>query len=287
MNLSHQTAAVFAAFMGLATSTFAEVFCRYADATGSPRYARVDGDTLRTLDNAPWSGGRETGDTVSLAGARLLPPSEPRNILCLANSYAGKEKAPPRFIRWFAKSPGAVATDGDTVEIPAIVDQLKSEVEVVLVVGRPLRNASEAEARNAIFGYTVGNELFGFAETFQKVNGEDPNRTEAMLAAGLKLGDRFAPFGPFIHSGAEWKKRTRTLRIRNAATGKRVDYSGDTTGLLQPPERSLSELSRVLTLEPGDIVFTGTDRALVVDPGDVVTVEIEGLGRITTPITKP
>ena len=108
-----------------------------------------------------------------------------------------------------------------------------------------------------------------------------------MLAAGLKLGDRFAPFGPFIHRGTAWEKRARTLHISNATTGKRVDYSGDTTGLLYPPEKILSELSRVLTLEPGDIVFTGTDKALVLDPGDVVTVEIEGLGKLTNTIAKP
>jgi len=264
-----------------------EVYCRVVGSTGAAVYGRVEGQVVYLLDAAPWRGGRETGATTPLAGAKLLPPSEPRNILCLANSYVGKEKVPPKYIRWFAKNSGAVATDGDTVEIPPVVDQLKGEVEIVIVVGRRLKHATEAEAREAIFGYAPGNEIFGFSEAFQKVNGEDPARNEVMLAAGLKLGDKFAPFGPFIHRGSAWTNRLRTLAVTNPATGKKQTYRGDCSGFLYTPERVLSELSKVLTLEPGDIIFTGTERALVLDPGDEVTVEIEGLGRLTNHIVRP
>ncbi len=273
---------------GLATAASpAEKYCRFADHSGTAHYARVDGDTLLVLDAAPWSGGRETGLRMALASAKLLPPSEPRNILCLANSYAGKDPNPPPFIRWFAKSNGAAATDGDTVPIPTVVDQLKTEAEVVLIVGRRLRNATDSEAQAAIFGYATGNELFGFPESFQRRNGEDPGRAEVMLAAGLKLGDRFAPFGPFIERGTDWKIRRRTLRIKNTSTGKETEHTSDTKGLLYPPEKILAELSRVLTLEPGDIVFTGSDRSFVVDAGDTVTIEIEGLGQLTNRIIHP
>ena len=263
-----------------------QVYCRIALAGGQPCFARVEGATLRLLDGAPWAGGHETGATTPLAGAKFLPPSEPHNILCLANSYAGKEKHPPKFIRWFAKSAGAAATDGDTVEIPAAVDQLKSEVEVVLVVGRRLKNAGEAEAGSAIFGYTAGNEIFGFAETFQRVQHEDPARAETMLAAGLKLGDRFTPFGPFIHRGTAWPRCERMLTVTNAATGKRLEFRGDTSGFLYTPERVLCELSRVLTLEPGDIIFTGSTQALILDPGDDVVAEVSGLGTLHNRIVK-
>lgn len=263
-----------------------EIYCRVARSDNTAAYARVDGSILHLLDRAPWDGGAATGVRLPLAGARLLPPSEPRNILCLANSYAGKERNPPRRIRWFAKSAGAAATDGDTIGIPPVVDQLKSEVEVVMVVGRRLKNADESEARRAIFGYTVGNEIFGFADSFQRVNGEDPDHPETMLAAGLKLGDRFAPFGPFIHRGSAWPGARRTLDIANAQTGKKLHYEGDTTGFLYTPEKALSELSRVLTLEPGDIVFTGTTRALILDAGDEVVAEIDGLGTLRNRIAR-
>ncbi len=270
------------ALMGCATvARTEEVYCRFADGVGVGHYGRVEADRVRTLDAAPWAGGRETGESMALSNARLLAPSEPRNILCLANSYAGKEPSPPTFIRWFAKSPGAAAADGDTVEIPPLVDQLKSEVEVVIVIGRRLKNATEAEARSAIFGYTVGNEIFGFAESFQHVNHEDPDHPEVMLAAGLKLGDHFAPFGPFIHRGSAWPEARRTLTING-----NVVYQNDTKGFLYRPEKAVSELSRVQTLEPGDVVFTGTTKSFVLNPGDDVVAEIEGLGRVRNHIAR-
>lgn len=261
-----------------------ESYCRIAVTGKGAAYGRVDGDQVVLLDSAPWAGGQPTGRVAAFAGAKFLPPSEPRNILCLANSYAGKDKVPPRLIRWFAKSAGAAATDGDDVTIPPVVTQLKTEAEVVIIVGRRLQNATEAEARAAIFGYAPGNELFGFPESFQQLHGEDPARPEVMLAAGLKLGDRFAPFGPFIRRGADWVQRARVLTITNGATGKRFESRSSTGGLLYAPERILAELSRVLTLEPGDVVFTGADQAFVVDAGDEVTVEFEGLGRLTNRI---
>ena len=256
-----------------------EIYCRVVGPQGAA-YGRVETDTIRLLNAAPWLEGRLTGVRLPRAGAHFLPPSEPRNILALANAYAGKDKIPPRRIRWFAKSAGAAATDGDEVEIPPAVTQLKTEAEVVIVVGRPLKRATEAEAGAAIFGYAAGNELFGFPESFQELHGEDPTRAETMLAAGLKLGDRFAPFGPFIHRGREWRQRTRRLTITNPATGRQFESVSDTAGLLYPPARILAELSEVLTLEPGDVVFTGADKSFVVGAGDEVTVEFEGLGRL-------
>ncbi len=263
-----------------------EVYCRVLGPAGLS-YGRVEGETIALLDGACWRGGQPTGRTMPLAGAHFLPPCEPRNILCLANSYAGKEAVPPRRIRWFAKSAGAAATDGDAVEIPPVVARLKTEAEVVIVVGRRLKNAGEDEAQAAIFGYAPGNELFGFPASFQEVNGEDPARTEVMLAAGLKLGDGFAPFGPFIHRGADWVSRTRRLTITNPATRKQFESLSDTSGLLYSPARVLSELSQVLTLVPGDVVFTGADQSFMADAGDEITVEFEGLGRLTNRLVRP
>jgi len=256
------------------------VFCRVQLPSGAARHAAVDGAVLRVLDAAPWAGGRPTGQTLPLPGARLLAPSEPKNILCLANAYAGKEKDPSKTIRWFAKTASAAAADHDAVELPDIVDQLKSEVEVVVVVGARLKHATESDAHAAIFGYTVGNEIFGFPEAFKRRWGEDIDRPEPMLAAGLKLGDKFSPFGPFIHRGTAWPQARRTLRINNPRTGKSLEYQGTTQGFLYSPEQTLAQLSRVLTLEPGDVVFTGSTAALLLDRGDSVVAEIEGLGTL-------
>ena len=262
-----------------------EVYCRVVGPAGEPCHARAEGSALMLLDEAPWSGGRPTGAVLPLADARFLPPSAPRNILGLANAYAGKEPSPPPHIRWFAKSAGAAATHGDVVEIPPVVRRLKTEAEVVIVVGRRLKNASPAEAQAAIFGYAPGNELFGYPDSYREAGGE-PSRPEAMLEAGLKLGDNFAPFGPFIVRGSEWRVRRRRLTITDLATGAVRESVSDTAGLLYPPPQVLSELSRVLPLHPGDVVFSGANQAFVVDAGEEITVEFEGLGRLTNLIRR-
>lgn len=261
------------------------VFCRVVTAEGA-RYARAEGGQLHLLDNAPWAGGRETGRQVMRDGAVLLPPSEPRTILGLAGAYADRAGNPPVTSRWFAKSASATATDGDTVTVPSVLSSLKVESELVLVIGRRVKEATVAEAGGAIFGYATGTEIFGTVEEYHKVTGESSGRTEQMLAAGLKLGDKFAPFGPCIHAGVDWQGRDRTLSIRNAAGEERITYRHNTSALLYPPERIVSELSKIMTLEPGDLVFTGTTEAFVVHPGETVVSSVEGLGTVTNRIAR-
>jgi 2-keto-4-pentenoate hydratase/2-oxohepta-3-ene-1,7-dioic acid hydratase in catechol pathway len=94
----------------------------------------------------------------------------------------------------------------------------------------------------------------------------------------LKLGDKFAPYGPFIYSGADWRDRKRTLTITDASGETRVAYEHNTSALLHPPEKIVSDLSRVLTLEPGDVIFSGTTKAFIIEAGETVKTEIEGFG---------
>jgi len=89
------------------------------------------------------------------------------------------------------------------VQIPDSLDALKVEVELVIVIGKAVKNASPHEARSAIFGYATGTEIFGFVESYHRVTGEQEGRPESLLAPALKLGDNYAPFGPFIYSDVD------------------------------------------------------------------------------------
>lgn len=263
----------------------AETFGRFLDHTGRAHYARVEGEFFAVLDAAPWDGGGPTGERVRRDAVELLPAADPGTIIGLAGAYADPATA-PKSLRWFAKSASAAATDGTPVEIPSAVDALKVEVELVIVIGRRVREASEAEAEAAIFGYATGTEIFGYADAFHRRHGEEP-RSEGMLAAGLKLGDHFAPFGPFIVTDYDWRDRARRLRVVGADGRVREHYEGSTTGLLHPPAKIVRELSRVQTLQPGDLIFTGTSQAFVVHAGETVETEIEGLGVLRNPILSP
>ena len=196
-------------------------FCRIAISSGA-RYARLADSNFRLLSKAPWDGGVETGEVIARVDARFLPPAEPRTILGLAGAYADPADKPPPTSRWFAKSASAAATDGDDVAVPSVLSSLKVEVELVIVIGRRVKDVEPAAAEQAIFGYAAGTEIFGSAGDYQEGTGDAPDRPEQMLAAGLKLSDNFAPFGPCIHAGVDWRNRERTLAIRDAAGNERV-----------------------------------------------------------------
>ncbi len=263
-------------------------YCRFEKA-GRVSYGRVDGEVIHVLDAAPWNGGSETGETVLLGQVHLLSPSQPRVVLGLSRSYreAWNGEKPYKSVRWFLKPPSSAAAPGDTVFLPASLDEVLVEVELVIVIGKRVKDASEAEAAEAIFGYTVGDDIVGSIDSYHRVNAEPLDQKETLLGPGLKIGDRFAPFGPFVYRGVNWKGLIRRLKVENSATGKKLTYEHTTAHLVYTPAKIVRDLSRVLTLSPGDVIFTGTTKALPARDGDVVTVEIEGLGHFSNPIVKP
>jgi len=263
-----------------------EVFCRF-QLDDTPHYGRVVGGEIQMLSAAPWLGGKEVGRTVELENVELLPPSEPRTIIGIAGGYKTRADQPPRTTRWFAKSPSAAATSGDNIEIPPSLDALKVEVELVIIIGKAVKNLSPVQAQGAIFGYATGTEIFGFVESYHRVNGEKAGRKEGQLAMGLKLGDRFAPFGPFIYAGVDWRNRDRKLTVTTASGEERVSYINNTRGLRHSPARIVSDLSKVMSLEPGDLVFSGTTKSFIVRAGETVRTEVEGFGTLENLIVTP
>lgn len=274
-----------AALLNASLAASADMFCRFQAGEGG-RYGRVDGNQVHVLTAAPWAGGKETGEVVRLGNVKLLSPSEPRSIIGLAGAYVSPDSNPPKTSRWFAKSASGAATDGDDIEIPSSLDALKVEVELVIVIGARVKDATPPQAKKAIFGYATGTEIFGFVESYHRVNGEEEGREESLLAPALKLGDNYAPFGPFIYTDIDWRDRERKLTITTASGETRVTFEHNTSGLLYPPEKIVSDLSRVQTLEPGDVIFSGTTQAFIAEAGETVTTEIEGLGVLRNKIVQ-
>jgi len=258
----------------------AGVYARFADASGASHYAEVNGETLSVLTAAPWNGGQPTGLTIPVDQAYLLPPTEPRSVIGLAKAYPGKDPHPPKTISWFSKSPSAPAANGEDIPIPPVLDALKVEVELVIIVGKRVKNATPEEASAAIFGYCTGTEIFGFTQSFHHVHGEVDQDNEGMLPAGLKLGDKMAPYGPYIHTDVQWRGRARTLRVIAPDGQVAAEYHNSTDGLLYSPEEIIRQLSQLQTLEPGDVIFSGTTKSFIVHAGDVVETEVAGLGKL-------
>ncbi len=262
-----------------------EVYCRYA-LMNIDHYGRVYGDQIHELSDAPWNGGWETGHRVPVDKVKLLHPSEPQKVLGIVGAYkeAWEEQEPFKTVRWFLKPPSAAASPGEPVELPASLDELMVETELVIVIGKVVKNADIEEAKEAIFGYTVGNDIVGSVDSYHKVQGEPADQEETVLGPALKQGDDFSPYGPFIYTGIDWRDRERVLIVTNKETGKKEVYRHNTSSMVYSPEKIVRDLSRVFTLDPGDVIFTGTTAALPARAGDIMKVSIEGLGSITNSV---
>lgn len=264
-----------------------EIYGRY-EHNGIIAYGKVESNLIYPLNKAPWLGGKVTGEGVKIEGVKILCPSQPNIILGLGGSYkdAWEDKKPYNSVRWFIKPPSSAASPDDIVFIPDAVNTVKVEVELTIVIGKTLKNASESEAENAIFGYTIGNDIVGSTSSFYQIEGESKDQKDPLLGPGLKIGDRFAPFGPFIYTNFDWKNRDRKMLITSSSGEEKVNTVHNTSKLLYSPAKILSDLSKVLTLSPGDIVMTGTDRSYEVIDGDIVKISVDGLGHLSNTIKK-
>jgi len=241
--------------------------------------AAVPAGELRALarEAAAWvQAGRPA---VPLARARLLAPiPRPRkNIVCLGRNYAehareGGGEVPPAPV-FFTKPPTAVVGPEAPVTYHRVTGELDYEVELVAVIGRRGRNIPRARALDYVFGYTIMND----------VTARDLQRRHLQWFKGKSL-DTFAPLGPWIvHRRAIPDPQALTLRLRvNGET--RQDST--TAKMLFPVSQLIEVLSAGMTLEPGDLIATGTPAGVGVGfepprylrPGDVMEAEIEGIG---------
>ncbi len=273
--------------LSFSTHAQSKRFCRFKY-NNLVMYGRVEGKVIYALNKAPWNGGKATGKKYSLDNIKFLTPSEPNAIIGLIKSYSDswKVKTPPKSIRWFIKPPSSASTTNNDIVIPSAVNRLKLEDEMVIIIGKEIKNADVNEASKAIFGYTVGGDVEGDPDSYYEVHGEKTESNKAPLTLGLKIGDGFAPYGPFITQGVDWKKCVKHVQIIKSKSSNKIEYSNNVSHLRFTPAEIVSQLSKVLTLLPGDVIFSGASKAFPVEPGDEVTLSIDRLGKLDNKIVK-
>lgn len=230
-------------------------------------YALLDGDPLR----GGWSQLRETGEHVAEQKATLLPPCGRSKVLALAYNYKSLTgtAGPPEEPLFFFKSVTGLVGSGGRVAIPDFVERVWVEVELALVIGRAGFRIIETEAHRHVLGHTVGNDV-----TAINIHGRDHH-----LARSKGL-DGFCPLGPCLHPGMP----APNLAIETRING-RVTQSGNTGDRILGDAAAVALLSRYVTLEPGDVILTGTCAGAmdsVVRAGDAVTVSVRGVGELGT-----
>lgn len=239
-------------------------------------------------DFVAWAADIELGEGSPFDPSALgAPVPDPRQVFAIGLNYRDHADeanlAPPGDLVVFTKFASSLAGPNVTVRLPS--DKVDYETELVVVIGREVREVDEDEATSAIAGYAVGQD---YSERAVQTRGPAPQ-----FSLG-KSFPNFAPFGPAVvtHDELDDPGALRVTAVLEGPTaagngGAWTVQDGTTADLIFPVERIISDLSRIVTLYPGDLIFTGTPagvgmaRGMFLKPGDVLTSTIDGVGTMT------
>ena len=237
-------------------------------------YGVIAGDEVRELTGDYLKGGKPSGKTHKLKDVKLLAPVSPGKVIAIARNYQshlGKIPPPPR-PEMFYKPVACICGPDDAIVLPKDSTDVHYEGELVAVIGKKLKNASKAEAAAGVFGVTCGNDV-----SERQWQGGPDKDIQWWRAKG---SDTFGPLGPWVVTGVDYSK----LMLRTRLNGKVVQEQS-TAELIYDIPTMISFTSKYVTLEPGDLVYTGTPGTTKkMAPGDVVEVDIEGIGVLRNPV---
>lgn len=234
-------------------------------------HARIEPDgAVRELPGAPWDTPGEPRSPRPMADLRRLSPCTPSKIVAVGCNYrahvAELNRQLPAEPLLFMKPPSAILAPGGTIRLPAESRCVDYEGELAIVIGRRASRVTEDRALDHVFGYTCLNDV-----TARDLQRRDVQFTRA------KGFDTFCPVGPCIVAGID----PSGLRVETYVNGERRQ-SSPVDGMIFGIPKLISFISGVMTLEPGDLIATGTpDGVGPLKPGDEVRVSIAGIGELT------
>jgi 2-keto-4-pentenoate hydratase/2-oxohepta-3-ene-1,7-dioic acid hydratase in catechol pathway len=250
-------------------------FIRYT-LNSSPVYGLLEGETISELEGDLFQN-RPTGTRRNLNEVKLLMPCVPGKVVAVGRNYKSHLEGRPTPSRpeMFYKPNSSLVGPNEPIMLPADAMNTHSEGELVLVMGRRLKNASREEAEAAIFGVTCGNDVS--ERNWQ--NGPDKD-IQWWRAKG---SDTFSPLGPAIVTGLDYANLQLTTRMNGE-----VVQNQSTADLIFDCPTVLSFVSRYITLDPGDVIYTGTPGSTrKMNPGDTIEIEIENIGILKNPVVGP
>jgi 2-keto-4-pentenoate hydratase/2-oxohepta-3-ene-1,7-dioic acid hydratase in catechol pathway len=247
-------------------------FARFVGDKGEPVYGVVEGDKLREITAAPFAAWKTTDRVVPVAKARFLAVTDARNVYALAGNYQDHIVGLPpdrlekfKIPQFFLKTAACLCGHGDDILYPKDAGRVDYEGELVIVIGKGGRDIPKDKALAHVFGVTVGNDVS--ARDWQK------NDIQWWRAKGC---DTFGPCGPFLVTGLDYGKLDLQVRVNGE-----VKMKTNTKMLVHDIPTSVAYLSKHVTLQPGDLIFTGTaGKTQPIKPGDVVEVELESVGTL-------
>jgi len=232
----------------------------------------VEGESIRQIEGDLFGARKPTDKVFKLSEVKLLVPTRPSKILALAGNYKTHlgEKGAPKNPECFLKPPSCLIAQGQSIVIPKGTAKVDHEGELVIVIGKRARKVPPEKAMDYVLGVTCGNDVS--ARDWQK------NDVQWWRAKG---SDTFGPCGPWVASGIKYDDLLLTVRVNGE-----VRQQQRTSDLIFGVAPLVSFVSQHVTLEPGDLIFTGTPgTTTAIHPGDVVEVEIEGVGVLKNPVS--
>lgn len=253
-------------------------WCRFADADG-PRFGVVADDEVCAVDGTPFGEYRRTSDRRPLTQLQLLPPVLPSTFFCVGLNYTAHIRhaqargvpaaVVPERPEVGYRANSALTGHGSPIVKPAdCTGPFEAEGELVAVIGRSLRRCSRDEAQAGVFGWTIGNDVS--ARDWQH-----GDRTQWRA----KNADTFKPMGPWIETDVD----PMTSRTIVDVDGTPVAEFG-TGEMIFDPFDYICEISRYITLSPGDVLWMGADASVEMRPGTELGVTITGIGTLRNPV---
>ncbi|MGI6251706.1 MAG: fumarylacetoacetate hydrolase family protein [Anaerolineaceae bacterium] len=238
-----------------------------------PQYGWVDEDRIGVIEGDPFGESRRYETEFSLSEVELLLPCEPGKVIGIARNYSehiremGRQPTEVPLI--FLKPLSSLLASGQPIILPPQSQQVEHEAELAVVIKKKCRWLKIEEAKNVIFGYSIGND----------VTARDLQQQDVQYTRG-KGFDTFCPFGPWIETEFDPSDALISCHVNNTLT-----QMASTREMIYDVFQLISFITSVMTLYPGDVILTGTPAGVSkLSPGDTVSIHIDGIGNLSNPV---
>lgn len=251
-------------------------FIRYKrDAEDTPKYGWIYGDLVGEIEGNIFGEFKRLEAADLLYSVKLLPPVVPGKIIAAEWNYLDQvreqERRIPDYPSVFLKPVSSLIGMNDAVELPPTSQRVLHECELAVVIGKRIRNILPEEASGAIFGYTIGNDITAW----------DLLEADETWVRG-KGYDTFCPLGPAIVTDFEPADALLTCRVNGE-----LRQMASTRDMIFPVAGLVAFISSIMTLEPGDVILTGTPAGSgPLFNGDVIESQIDGIGQLINPVVR-
>jgi len=238
-----------------------------------PRFGWLFEDRVGEIDGNPFDAYRRLDPDLPIESIKLLPPTLPGKIVCVGRNYAAHAQEHGHEVGeipvLFLKPPTSLTGPGDPILLPPQSHQVQHEAELAVVISKHGRRIQPEQAMQHVFGYTIAND----------VTARDLQRADITWTRG-KGFDTFCPLGPWIETEFDPADALITCHV-----SQELRQMASTRDMVFSIRRLIAFISSVMTLEPGDVILTGTPAGVGdLVSGDTVSITIEGLGTLTNPV---